>query len=82
MITLWFEGRIFREGEIGPAGGPICCEARLEAVLELRRGDEARGLGDGGTEFKSGAILLLGTIWSLELFQKVVSSTEMFLAEF
>jgi hypothetical protein len=32
-------------------------EVRLEVVLDVRRGDEARGLGEGGTEFKSGAIL-------------------------
>lgn len=39
-------------------GGAImpCCDVRLEVVLELRRGDTATGLGEGGTEFRSGAI--------------------------
>lgn len=45
--------------EEGIAGGSICWEVRLEVVLEVRRGDEARGRGDGGTEFKSGAIFVL-----------------------
>lgn len=59
MTVFWFEGRIFREGEVGGiAGGAICVEVRLEVVLEVRRGDEAKGRGEGGTEFKSGAMIL------------------------
>ena len=37
----------------GIAGGDCCCEARLELI----RGEAAIGLGDAGTEFRSGAIL-------------------------
>jgi hypothetical protein len=58
LTALWFEGRIFKDGEVGGiVGGAIWVEVRLEVVLDVRRGDEARGLGEGGTEFKSGAIL-------------------------
>ena len=32
-------------------------EVRLEVFLEVRRGDEAKGRGDGGIVFKSGAML-------------------------
>lgn len=57
MTAFWFEGRILKDGEVGGrGGGAICCEVLLEVVLEVRRGDEARGLGDGGTELRSGAI--------------------------
>lgn len=49
---------MLKDGEEGGrAGRTICCEVRREAVPDVRRGDEARGLGDGGTEFRSGAIL-------------------------
>jgi len=49
-----------REGEVGGiAGGAICWEALREALLEVRRGDEARGLGDGGTELRSGAMVIV-----------------------
>jgi hypothetical protein len=35
LIALWFEGRMFREGEVGGiAGVAICWEALREAVLE------------------------------------------------
>jgi hypothetical protein len=37
-------------------GGAICCDVRLEVVLEVRRGEEARGRGEGGTELRSGAM--------------------------
>jgi hypothetical protein len=45
--------------ESGRGGGAICCEALLEAGSEVIRGEEeepARGRGEGGTEFRSGAI--------------------------
>ena len=49
---------MFKDGEVGGiAGGCICWEVLLEVVLDVRRGEEARGRGDGGTEFKSGAML-------------------------
>lgn len=49
---------MFREGEVGGrGGGAICWEVRLEVVLEVRRGDEARGRGEGGTELRSGAMI-------------------------
>jgi hypothetical protein len=64
LTVFWFEGRIFREGEVGGmAGGAICVEVRLEVVLEVRRGDEAKGRGEGGTEFKSGAMILGGSLF-------------------
>jgi hypothetical protein len=57
--ALWFEGRMLKEGEVGGiAGGGICAEVRLEVLLEVRRGDEARGRGEGGIVFRSGAILV------------------------
>lgn len=34
-------------------GGAICCEARREVV------DAAGGLGEGGTELRSGAIVMV-----------------------
>jgi len=50
---------MFKDGEVGGiAGGAICVEVRLEVVLEARSGDEANGRGEGGTEFKSGAMIL------------------------
>ncbi len=64
---------MLREGEAGAggteegtAGGAICIcwEVRLEAVLDVRRGDEARGLGDGGTELRSGAIVSTAVLTS------------------
>jgi hypothetical protein len=49
---------MFNEGEVGGiAGGAICVEVRLEVFLEVRRGDEAKGRGDGGIVFKSGAMV-------------------------
>jgi hypothetical protein len=61
LTAFWFEGRILKDGEEGGrVGGAICCEVRLEADLDVRRGDEARGLGDGGTELRSGAIFACG----------------------
>jgi hypothetical protein len=61
FTTCWFEGRILSEGEVGAAGlvgEVICCDARRDGFLDVRRGDEApaSGRGEGGTEFKSGAI--------------------------
>lgn len=64
LTACWFEGRMFREGAVGEvAVGEVACgaiwvEVRLEVVLEVRRGDEAKGRGEGGTEFKSGAMAL------------------------
>jgi hypothetical protein len=53
LIVLWFEGRIFREGETGVRrGGCICWDVRREAVLEA-----PKGRGEGGTEFRSGAMI-------------------------
>ena len=49
---------MFNEGEVGGrVGGPIWVEVRLEMLLEVRRGDEAKGRGDGGIVFKSGAMV-------------------------
>ena len=49
------------DGEVrGRGGGAICCEVRLEVVLDVRRGDEARGRGEGGTVLRSGAMVLSG----------------------
>lgn len=61
LTVLWFEGRMLKEGEEGGiAGGGICWEVRLEVVLDVRRGDEAKGRGDGGTLFRSGAMIDCG----------------------
>lgn len=43
----------------GIAGGDCC----WEALLELIRGEAATGLGDAGTEFRSGAILNYWQLW-------------------
>jgi len=43
-------------------GGAICCEALLEVGSEVIRGVEeeaAGGRGEGGTEFRSGAIAVI-----------------------
>jgi len=46
------------EGEDGGrGGGAICWEVRLEVVLDVRCGDPAGGLGEGGTELRSGAMI-------------------------
>ena len=37
-------------------------EVRLEGFLEVRRGDEAKGRGDGGIVFKSGAMVFGGRL--------------------
>jgi hypothetical protein len=63
LITVgWLDGRMLRDGDaIGRVGGGICCEVlRDEGIeeFEVTRGEEARGLGDGGTELRSGAIML------------------------
>jgi hypothetical protein len=53
LTALWFEGRMFSEGEVGGSiDGAICCEVRLEVVL----GEAIIGRGEGGTEFRSGAM--------------------------
>lgn len=49
LTALWFEGRMFREGEPGVGGGGICCEDAL-------RDEVARKRGDGGTELRSGMV--------------------------
>lgn len=59
LTALWFEGRMLNCGEeSGRAGGAICWEVRLEVVLETRGDDATMGLGDAGTEFRSGAIVV------------------------
>lgn len=60
FTTCWFEGRMLREGEMGAdemGGDAICCDARRDGFLDVRRGDEVTGRGEGGTEFRSGAII-------------------------
>jgi hypothetical protein len=59
LTTVWFEGKILRDGEVGPSGigDAICCDILWDGFCEVRRGDEARGRGDGGTELRSGAIV-------------------------
>ena len=53
LTTAWFEGRMLRDGEVGGSvGGGICWEVRLEAVLDVRRGDNA----GGGRELRSGIL--------------------------
>jgi len=48
---------MFNEGEAGGrVGAAIWAEVRLDMLLEVRRGDEARGRGDSGSVFKSGAM--------------------------
>jgi hypothetical protein len=58
LTTAWFEGRMLKDSEVGGrAGGGICWEVRLEAVLDVRRGDDAGGgRGDAGTELRSGIL--------------------------
>jgi len=62
LTALWFDGRTLM-ADSGRGGGAICCEALLEAGSEVIRGEEeaaARGRGEGGTEFRSGAIAVIG----------------------
>ena len=56
MTAFWFEGRMLKKEDDGGRAGGICCEVRLEAVLDVRRGEDANGRGEGGTLFRSGAI--------------------------
>lgn len=51
LTVCWFDGRMFKEGEMGAGGGETCdCPLLwLEACREA-----ARIWGDGGTEFRSG----------------------------
>ena len=59
LTALWFEGRMFSEGEPGTGGGGICW-------VDERRDEVARKWGDGGTELRSGmAISWFGT-WGFE----------------
>lgn len=59
LITVdWLDGKILRAGDVrGGTGGGICCEVLREEGIEVTRGDEI-GRGDGGTELRSGAMIL------------------------
>jgi len=58
LMAFWFDGRIFKEGEVGGiVDGAICVDVRLEFVLEVRRGEDS-GRGDEGTVFRSGGMAL------------------------
>ena len=60
FTALWFEGRMLTDGEDrGRAGGGIW-DVRLDVGLDVRRGEEAKGRGDGGTLLRSGAIFDCG----------------------
>lgn len=49
---------MFNEGEVGGiVGGAIWVEVRLEVFLEVRRGTEGSGRGEGGIVFRSGAMV-------------------------
>jgi hypothetical protein len=56
------DGRMLRAGDArGRFGGGICCEVLRDEVIdafEVSRGEEASGRGDGGTELRSGAMIL------------------------
>jgi hypothetical protein len=52
LTALWFEGRMFSDGEPGAGGGGICWE-------DARRDRAASACGDGGTELRSG----MATLW-------------------
>lgn len=61
MNALVFEGRILGTGAArGKIGGVrICCDARREVgAVPVTRGDCEVGCGDGGTELRSGAMLI------------------------
>ena len=54
LTMLWFDGRMLTEAELdeeGTGGGPICWAA-------ARRSTDARAWGDGGTELRSGILLV------------------------
>lgn len=71
VTALWFEGRILREVvDMGGFGEDIAWEVRREEVRDVRRGEAiiSWGLGDGGTEFRSGAMTLKGSgLWFMEI---------------
>ena len=54
LTMLWFEGRIFSDGELGTGGGGICCD-------DARR---AKIWGDGGTVLRSGMVIILSDMCS------------------
>ena len=54
LTMLWFEGRIFSDGELGTGGGGICCD-------DARR---ARTWGDAGTVLRSGMLVILSVMSS------------------
>jgi hypothetical protein len=64
FTAFWFDGNTFNPGDdSGRGGGAICCEALLE--LEVMRGEGAMGRGEGGTEFRSGAMTsMMRRAWS------------------
>lgn len=62
MNAFIFEGKMLGTGaESGRIGGDaICCEARREVEGPATRGDCETGRGDGGTELRSGAMVIGG----------------------
>lgn len=75
FTTGWFEGRMLSEGEMGAdvmGGDAICCDARRDGFLDVRRGDEVTGRGEGGTEFRSGAIVACSSLAGLVVGRFVV----------
>lgn len=66
MNAFVFEGRMFGTGgESGTVGGDegICCDARRDEGVPVTRGDICEmGRGDGGTELRSGAMVVVGSV--------------------
>jgi hypothetical protein len=53
LTALWFEGRMFKDGEGGSAA--VAAFATLACWLDCLR-EAARGRGDGGMELRSGIL--------------------------
>ncbi len=57
LTVFWFVGSMLKEGEDGGRVGGGIWEVRLEVGLDVRRGEEAKGRGEGGTLLRSGAMV-------------------------